>query len=339
MDGIVFEPEENIELVLVYSLLSRITVRVIPGRRRGFVKGFIKLLQDISFGSSHSSEGDYIRFVPGSLRGGEALVRCEEEISVYISPLLVLCPFVEEPLRIRFKGITNGQLCVDMIRIAHFGVLRRFGIDGCELVVKRRGFAPEGRGEVLFTVPGFQKISTIELVEDEKLLKIRGLVLSSRLSSIPTKEMTERIKEVMFDVGNTKVFSSTSNKLDAGPSPGFQCAMFSESKNGVYYFVQSGEGSTPKETADAACKGLLQSIRNGGLFDKKLLYIALSFMALSSTSMGRLNICKIDKDIQDVLDLLKMFFRFEYDVRKTKDSHIISAIGCGFTNINRSLQS
>lgn len=337
MEETTFELEADSELILVYSLLSKTTVKILAKKRRETIKSFIKLLQTISFGSGHSTEGDFIKFTPGSLRGGDAVVKCVDEISTYIVPLLVLCPFIEKPLRIKFKGITNDRLCVDLIRIAHLSVLRKFGIDKCELVVKKRGFAPEGRGEVVFSAPKFQKIRTIDLVEEEKLTKIRGLVLSSRLSSIPTKEMTDKIKELMSDIANTRVFSSASNKLDSGPSPGFQCTVFAESKNGVYYFTQGGERLTPGETAAVGCRGLLKSIKRGGIFDKKLLGIAFSLMALSSTNVGQLRICKIDDELQNVLDLLKMFFGFEYDIRRSGDSYIISATGCGFTNINKSL--
>lgn len=338
MDEVSIECEENHGLVLVYSLLSRTKVRIAMNGRHGFVKSFVGLLKAISFGSSHSIEGDFMRFVPGSLRGGEVTVGCECEVSMYILPLLLLCPFVQEPLKIKFKGVTNGELCVDVIRIVHFNVMRRFGIDKCELVVKRRGFGPLGRGEVVFTTQGPQRIGTIDLADSEKLTKIRGLVVSSRVSTIPTREMTERIKELMSDICNTKVFSNVCNKGDSGPSPGFQCAVFAESKNGVYYSTQNGEDLTPVETASIACKNLLKSIRQGGVFDRKVVYIALTFMALASTSVGRLGICKIDVDVQRILDLLKTFFGFEYDVRRQESSYVISGLGCGLTAMNRVLR-
>ncbi|CAD25463.1 RNA 3'TERMINAL PHOSPHATE CYCLASE [Encephalitozoon cuniculi GB-M1] len=334
----VFECPESLELILVCSLLSKNTVKVAVGRRYSMAKSFVKLLQGISHGSSHSWEEGYVLFAPGALRGGDTTVVCSDEISMYIEPLLVLCPFVTEPLRIRFKGITNGKLCVDLIRIAHFNVLRRFGINGCEIVVRKRGFAPEGKGEVLFTVDRPGKVCTIALESPEKILKVRGLVLSSRVSSVPAKEMTDRIKEMLGDILNTKVFSNMSNRVDSGPSPGFQCAVFAESKSGIYYSIGSGEGLTPRETATAACKDLLRSVKYGGVFDKKLLYLALSLMSLSSTSIGSLWVGRVDSEVQGILDLLKRFFGFEYEVRSTGEGHVVYGPGCGLTNVNRLLR-
>lgn len=330
------ECNEDFGLALVYSLLSKTRVRIAAGTRKVCVKSFAKLLQAVSFGSSHRVDGDFVEFVPGSLRGGGAEVWCVDEISTYIQPILVLCPFVEEPLRIRFKGVTNDRECVDMFRIAHLAVLKRFGVDGCEIVVRKRGFAPGGKGEVVLTASG-RKIKTVDLQSSEKLVKIRGLVLSSRLSAIPTREMGDVVKELLGDIGNTRVFPNISNKQDAGPSPGFQCAVFAESKNGIYYAVQGGEG-TPRDTATAACKALLKSIRCGGLFDRKLLYLALSLMALSPTSIGHLQICRIDGDVQRVLNLLRTFFGFEWDVRSVDGQDVISAAGCGYTGISRVLR-
>lgn len=338
MNEMVFDCEKSLELILVYSLLSKNKVKVVVKRRQKMARSFAKLLQNISHGTAYSLSEGCMAFTPGSLKGGEVAVQCEEEISMYIQPILVLCPFVIEPLKIKFKGITNGKLCTDLIRIAHFDVLKRFGVKECEVVVKKRGFGPMGKGEVVFTVGSPGKISTIRLERLEKIVKIRGLVLSSRVSSIPTKEMTERIKELMGDVSNTKVFSNMSNRLDSGPSPGFQCAVFAESKNGIYYSIMSGEGLTPKETATIACKDLLRSIRHGGVFDKKLLYLALSLMSLSSPSIGSLWVGKVDSDVKIILDLLRQFFGFEYEVRKSGEGDIVYGAGCGLSRIPRQLK-
>lgn len=337
-DGMSFDDEGRMGLVLVYGLLSKTKVRVAAGSQRGMARSFCKLLQAISHGSTHSREGDYVVFVPGTLRGGEAVVKCEDEVSAYIEPLLVLCAFVTEPLRIRFKGVTNGERCVDMIRIAHLGVLRRFGVDGCEVVVKKRGFGPLGGGEVVLSASGPKRVGTIALEEEEKIVKVRGLVLSSRMSSIATREMTERIKELMGDVLSTKVFSSMSNRLDSGPSPGFQCAVFAESRSGIFYHVSGSNGLTPKETAAAACRGLLQSIRKGGVFDEKLVYLALSLMAVSSTSVGSLRIGRAGGEAMAVLGLLERFFGFGYEVRGCEDGHVVYGAGCGLTSISRVLR-
>jgi RNA 3'-terminal phosphate cyclase-like protein len=333
-----FESERNFPLILAYSLLSKTPVRVRVEKDRQIKKSMAKLLQSISYGSSHSTEGDYISFRPGALQGGEVAIKCEDEAGAYMPMLLVLCPFVVKPMRVRLRGVTNENICVDMARIAHVSVLRSFGVDGCEVVVKRRAFGPAGGGEVILSCPGPQKVSVVDLQKSEKIQKIRGLVISSRLCSIPTHTMTEKIKELLAGTVSLKVSSSTSNKLDSGPSPGFQCAVFAESKNGIYYAEQNGKGGTPDEAVTRACKELLKSIRRGGVFDKKLLYLALTMMALSSTNVSQLRICRVDDELQEVLGLLKRFFKFQYSISPSDDEYIISALGCGYTNISRSLR-
>ncbi|TBU15255.1 RNA 3'-terminal phosphate cyclase [Ordospora colligata] len=346
----VFDSEESLELILVYSLLSKIKVKIAMNKRKKMATSFAKLLKSISNGSMYLTEGEYLIFTPGSLSGGSLIFKCEEEISIYIIPLLVLCAFVSEPLKIRFKGITNGNMCVDMIRIAHFGVMRRFGIDGCELVVKKRGFEPEGQGEVMLSMSGARKISVVDFADDEKIVKVRGLVLSSRLSSTPTREMTEVIKRLLGDVSRVKVFSNVSNRLDSGPSPGFQCNVFAESKNGIYYSTVNGWNEEnvdvksldrvrkPEEAAEMACHELLRSVKAGGVFDRKLVYLGLSLMCLSPRSVSRIKICKVDHEIAKVFELLKRFFKFEYEIKKHEGGYIVYGSGNGYTNVMRQLK-
>ncbi|KAH9411226.1 RNA 3'-terminal phosphate cyclase [Ordospora pajunii] len=346
----VFESEENLELILVYSVISKTKVKVAIKNRQRMARSFAKLLKSISNGCMYSTEGEYVIFTPGSLSGGNVIFKCEEEISMYIVPLLVLCPFVSGPLKIRFKGITNGNMCVDMIRIAHFGVMRRFGVDGCELVVKKRGFGPKGEGEVILSVSGARKVGVVDFVNDEKIVKVRGLVLSSRVSSMPTREMTEVIKRLLGGISRVKVFSNVSNRLDSGPSPGFQCNVFAESKNGIYYSTVNGwneedvDGKSvskvlkPEEAAERACCELLRSMKAGGIFDRKLAYLGLSLMCLSPRSVSRMRMCKVNYEIGGVLELLKRFFKFEYEIRKQGGGYVVYGCGNGYTNVMRQLK-
>ena len=76
------------------------------------------------------------------------------------------------------RGVTNDDqdMSVDTFRAVTVRLMKQFGIeDGVELKVKRRGSAPNGGGEVLFTCPIVKQLKPIQLVDEGKFRRIRGL--------------------------------------------------------------------------------------------------------------------------------------------------------------------
>lgn len=93
--------------------------------------------------------------------------------------------------------------------------------------------------------------------------------------------MIDTIKEEMKSLADTKVYCAVSNKNDSGPSPGYECSVYTESYNGIFYQTLNNK-KVPEEMAKDCCFELLKGIDNGGIFDTKLYPIIFTFMSLAN---------------------------------------------------------
>ncbi len=74
----------------------------------------------------------------------------------------------------------NAQ--VDTFRAVTLRLLKRFGIeDGLDLRVKRRGAAPNGGGEVVFACPAVRQLTPVQLTDEGKFRRIRGLAFTTKV--------------------------------------------------------------------------------------------------------------------------------------------------------------
>lgn len=125
----------------------------------------------------------------------EAIAQCRS-IGWFLEPIAQLAPFGKLPLQAVLRGITNdnvdmsvdafkattlplmkvgGLRCVLVERIAHrLSLLQHFGIEeGLDFKVKKRGAPPLGGGEVYFMCPLVRQLSSIRLIEEGFIKRIR----------------------------------------------------------------------------------------------------------------------------------------------------------------------
>lgn len=296
-------------------------------------KSFLKLVSKLTKDTKYRIDKSILHFTPGTLTGGSCEYKCTDEIFNYIVPLLFILPFCDKKSTIKFYGITDRDNCIDMIRIAYFPMINMFNIPGLELVVKKRGFYPDGEGEVHFSCGVVKDLKSIDITKIDCLEKTRALLISSRLNSTFVHDMSLKLKDLLGDM-NFKIFSNIYNRNDSGPSPGYQCTLFAESKSGIYFVTKDGGKNKPEVLAQDAAKDLLKTIKRGGVFDQKLNNLLFTLLALSSTDISRIRISKLNDDTKDLLGILKIMLNFRYEIMKDTDGYIFTCYGSGFINYN-----
>uniref|UniRef100_A0A8C1FI16 RNA terminal phosphate cyclase-like 1 n=1 Tax=Cyprinus carpio carpio TaxID=630221 RepID=A0A8C1FI16_CYPCA len=150
---------------LVLSTPSRKCVKIRNIRSKGdnpclrdFEASFIRLLDQVTRIEINQT-GTVLFYQLGLLYGGFVVHECnvQRSIGYYLEALLMLAPFLKMPLRAVLKGVANDPTdpSVDLLKVTAVPLMKKFGIDGegLEIKVLKRGMAPAGGGEVLFSCP------------------------------------------------------------------------------------------------------------------------------------------------------------------------------------------
>lgn len=186
------------------------------------------------------------------------------------------------------------------------------------------------------------------------LYKIRGLVITSRISSDFTQRMITKIKEEMDPISETRVSNILNNKNDSGPSPGYECSVYMGSKNCIFYHTINNSNRlydscsqdspdnnmhlislhnkiSPEEMAEKCCIELLKSTRKGGIFDSKLYPLLFTLMALG-TGLSVIRIGILEEPDLYILKMINEFIGVKHTIFKDGEESFMKIIGCGYIN-------
>ncbi|EJW02994.1 hypothetical protein EDEG_02638 [Edhazardia aedis USNM 41457] len=271
--------QELFEFKIIYSLLSQRKVEM-AYRETNFTRDFLKMVTSLSYCTNISFSEDNkerrLIFKPGSIIGGKHKIDCKQTpISRFLVPILIIAPFSRKVFDITFTGITNedGYVSCDSIRLIYMKTYKHFNVPNVNMTINKRGFGPLGMGEVRFTSPNVTNLEAINYYV-EKLHKIRGMAITSRVNASIAHNMIEIIKKTLRDdtddsedvsneegehfsdsddenkqnvtlTKNIKIFCDIANRNDSGPSPGYQCTLFAEGNN--FYFGESCKTSIQED--------------------------------------------------------------------------------------------
>ncbi|ODV89436.1 hypothetical protein CANCADRAFT_148540 [Tortispora caseinolytica NRRL Y-17796] len=315
---------------------------------------FIRLLDRITNGSvmDISYTGTTVIYRPGMLVGGTHNHTCPTSrgIGYFLEPMLYLAPFCKTAMKITFAGVTSNETdnSVDMIRTSLFPVMQKFGIDRMELRIVRRGSPPLGGGEVVFSAPHLVlQPKTLHATTTPKILKIRGIAYSTRVSPTIVNRMINAAREVLkVTECETFIYSDVARGQDAGKSPGYGILLVAETKSGWCYSTEDvgAAGAVPEDLGEKVAKQLLYDISLGGVVGRNQIALALTFMILGKEDVGRI---RVGRDVIDdkTVQLLRDIYAFTgqqiiiKDGDEDTDSNdlMISVKGIGFTSASKKI--
>jgi RNA 3'-terminal phosphate cyclase-like protein len=133
----------------VVRVLRALRVSPHAARAAAFEASFLRLLDKLSNGCriQINETGTTLRYVPGVLVGGLGL---EHEcppgrgVGYLLEALHCLAPFTKHGVAITLRGVTNEDqdLSADAFAAVTAKVLSRFGVEGVEFKIARRGAPP-----------------------------------------------------------------------------------------------------------------------------------------------------------------------------------------------------
>jgi RNA 3'-terminal phosphate cyclase-like protein len=293
--------------------------------------------------------GTSLLFHPGFLVGGKFSHDCGNTRSVgyFLEALILMAPFVKEPLVASLSGITNHNdnldISVDLFRVVTLPLLRHFGIEnGLEFKILKRGCYPTGGGLVELKCPIVNKINPVQLLDEGKVRRIRGITFTSRISTQFSHRMIETSKGMLKEyIGDVYLYSDHYKRRDGGESPGYGISLVAETTTGCLLSSEMmGKGGIlPEDVAIETTQQLLHEILRGGCCDTPSQSLMLLFMAASSEDLSKIRIGKLTPYTIEFLRNILLFFKVKFNIEPDPESKtvILSCIGSGYLNYSRQL--
>ncbi|XP_068190758.1 RNA 3'-terminal phosphate cyclase-like protein isoform X1 [Antennarius striatus] len=368
--GMVYDGCNYFRQRLVLSTLSgkRVKIKNIRSKDdnpgvRDFEASFIRLLDKVTNGSriEINQTGTVLFYQPGLLSGGTVEHDCHTQRSIgyYLEAILMLAPFMKTPLKATLRGVTNGPTdpTVDLLKSTALPLMKKFGIDGegFDLKVVKRGMAPGGGGEVIFTCPVRRTIRPLQLTDPGKIKRIRGVAYSVRVSPQMANRMVESARGVLNNfLPDIYIYTDHMKGANSGKSPGFGLTLVAETLNGSFLSAEmvstpqgQGEPVVPENLGRTCAQLLLEEVYRGGYVDSSNQSLALLLMTLgqqdvSKVLLGTLSPYTIEF-LRHIRDFFQVMFKIETqkpleDERKGGDKVLMTCVGVGYSNINKTLK-
>lgn len=349
-----------------------------PGLR-DYEASFVRLLDKICDGSDINIDetGTVLRYRPGQIVGGDGLVHncpTSRGLAYFIEGLLFLAPLSKRPLSIKLRGITNGgpDVTCDTLRTATLPLLAKFGITE-DLVFKitKRGAMPLGGGEVLFSCPIVKKINPVEILDEGKVKRVRGVAYTTRVSPQFAARMVDAARGVLNDfLPDVWIYSDHCKGPQTGESPGYGLSLVAEtitrclksadacaeipgesvtpsssSKKEAVQELGKADGQTqkplesPEAVGEAAARRLLAEIDMDGVVDTVHQPLVLFFLSLcEETQPARVRLSRLSPAAAQMLRHIRDFLGVKFQIREDHGDSgtvVLSCLGAGVTNTAR----
>lgn len=336
-----YEGQNYFKQRLVLSLLSQNPFRITAFRPKIGIKGFeqslLVLIEKITDGTKYtfSRNGEEIEFYPGRLLGGEVSHECDNERSIgyYLELLIPLALFSKEATEARLFGITNAKdaVSVDYVKRNTMAWLKEvYKIDeGLDLKIIKRGMIPNGGGEVIFSCPIVKELPAVQVMDEGKVKRIRGVAYSCKVPASISNRVVEAAKGYFLDyLNDIYIYTDQNTGKQSGNSPGYGVYLEAETTMGVIYssevISEAGEGNheTAEELAVRGCKALMKQIYYGGCIDQANTWLIILFMALSPNDVSKFIVPKLSEYSMDFLRHMYDFFKIKFKIEWNKPADI-----------------
>jgi len=268
--------------------------------------------------------GTKIFFRPGFLVGGNITHECPTSRSVgyFLQGILPLAPFGKQPLSLTLEGVTNEDqdASVDLLRTVTLPLMKKFGIEDVSIKTLRRGAPPKGGGLVKFECQVVRQLTPLQLLDEGKIRRIRGIAYATKLSPQIANRMSESAKGILLPYQqDTFIYTDHFKGKEAGESPGFALTLVAETTTSCAIGVElvAGPGTVPEELGEKAAYLLLTELLNRGCVDTTNQTTALMFMGLCTDQISKVRLGKLSpytvKFLRHLRDFFGVTFRLEAD--------------------------
>jgi len=278
-------------------------------------------------------------FKPGKVKSGryEFDIGTAGSITLFLQAIILPCLFAPAKVTIIVKGGTCGkwQASVDYLQNVLLPHLRRF-VDKIELRILKRGYYPQGGGEVVLEIsPGFsltdssvldllrllhEKVALIKLEEQGTLEQIRGVVNVSY--ELEEKQVAERIKSAaMNGLNSLKVPISIRAEYNKSLSIGGEVVLWAVFSGAgidmINPLLLGGDAliernKSSEDVAQEAVSELKEEIASSATVDTHLADQLIPFMGLLAGSVIRTG--EVSDHVRTNIYVVEKFLKVKFEV-------------------------
>lgn len=225
-----------------------------------------------------------IVFHPGKLVGGEFEldVGTAGSIPLVVQACILPAALSKGAVSLVIRGGTDVKWSppVDYLTLVHVPLAGMFGVQ-CEIDVVKRGFYPEGGGEVRAEIPRIGGVSGVKVASRGDVIGIDGIAVSQNLPDHVTTRMGNAAMKRLVDLGHVRIGSD----IRRGHSTGTGITLAARCEHTVLGAAYLGEkGVSAEKVGEICAEDLAETLASGATADEHALDQMLTFMAVANSS-------------------------------------------------------
>lgn len=307
---------------------------------------FIRLLDKLTDGSriTINETGTQLKYVPGQIIGGNVVHECPPTRSVtyFLEAVLMLAPLSKQRISLILKGVTNDQIdiSVDTFKAVTLSVVKKCGLQDAECTINKRGVSPGGGGEVHFACSPIKTLPPINLLDEGKTKRVRGVVFTANVTPQFGGRIVEAARGVLNDyLPDVWIFTDTKKNDASGASPGYGVSLVAETMKGNLKSadeMSASCGVEPELLGKRCALRLLEEVDLDSVVDSAHQILALHFMGIADdVSPSRIRLAKLTPATVQFLRHQSEFLGLRFQFKNDEESVLCSCIGLNLTNIAR----
>uniref|UniRef100_A0A8V5G4P5 RNA 3'-terminal phosphate cyclase n=2 Tax=Melopsittacus undulatus TaxID=13146 RepID=A0A8V5G4P5_MELUD len=319
-----------------------------PGLRPQHLSG-LEIIRDLCEGKLEGGEigSTEITFTPGKIKGGTHIADTKTAGSVCLL-MQVAMPcvlFGASPSELHLKGGTNAEMApqIDYTVMVFKPIVEKFNFTfNCN--IKKRGYYPQGGGEVVIHISPVKELSPINLTERGIVTKIYGrafvagalpIKLAKEMSAAAVRCIRKEIRDLYINIQPVR------EPDDQAFGTGSGIIVVAETSTGSLLAGSSlgKRGKNSDKVGIEAAEMLLRNLKHGGTVDDSLQDQLIIFMALAK-GVSRVKSGPITLHTQTAIHFAEQLTKAKFTVTKSEeddpnqDTYIIECQGMGMINPN-----
>lgn len=319
----------------------------------------LRMIDELTNGTKTklNETGTRLVFTPGFIIGGDLTVDCGTgaPLGYFLEVLVCLAAFSKKKFNVTLQGVTHGHghPNVDTIKQVTLSYCKKLGLHSAELTITKRGYPPLGGGEVLFSCNTLKVVKPFQWLDQGKIKRIRGVASCSRMSPATNPRVIDKSRGILNSfLPDVYIYNEHLKGEKSGKSPGHSLTLYTESTTEVVLCVDNtaSQQTLPEQLATDTVHQLLDAVHCGGCVDGGHQFLVLLFMALTEKNVSSVRFGPLTPYSISFLKNIKLFFGVVFKIKVDNidtdetgnkkglgSTLILSCLGVGFTNMNRSI--